>query len=185
MVLLVVGKTCSGKDTVAHFIENNYNFKRIITYTTRPMRPDDVQGVSHHFVSKDEMSGYSKADMFSPTKIAGHDYFMLREQFSKEDAVCIVDPKGVHDFARLGVEHYAIYVESPESLILERAKERGTDSEVVQTRLDAERDTFDSFRDSCAYEYRINNLSTVDELKAKTALCMAYFGYQLLEPKAE
>lgn len=181
MVILIVGKTCSGKDTVARYIEKHYGFNRIITYTTRPMRPDDVQGVSHHFVSKEEMSAYNKADIFSPTKIDGYSYFMLRDQFTNGDSVCIVDPKGVRDFMKLGVEHHVVYVDCPENMILERADARGTDCRVVSSRLDSERERFDSYRDSMDYTYKINNISSIDELEAKVALCMGYFGYQLHE----
>lgn len=181
MVILVVGKTCSGKDTVARYIEEHYGFNRIITYTTRPMRPDDVQGVSHNFVSHEEMLQYDKKDIFSPTKIDGYSYFMLRDQFTNGDSVCIVDPKGVRDFTKLGVEHHVVYVECPEDKILERAEARGTDCRVVNSRLASERERFDNYRDSYDYTYRINNISTIDELKAKVAVCMGYFGYQLEE----
>ena len=184
MVILIVGKTCSGKDTVAHHIAERYGFHRIVTYTTRPMRADDVQGVSHHFITVEERKQYSDEELFSPTEIAGYEYFMLKSQFLSGDVVCIVDPKGVEDVKALGVEYGVIYVEAPEAMILCRAEERGTNINVVMERLNAERNRFDSYRDSATYNYRINNIQTVRALKIKVDSCMACFGYSPYEKEA-
>lgn len=177
MVILILGKTCSGKDTVAHYIADRYGFKRIVTYTTRPMRVDDIQGVSHHFISQEERSSYKEEDIFSPTAIDGYDYFMLKSQFS-DDVVCIVDPKGVSDVRDLGVEFRAIYVDCPEKLILSRAKSRGTDVGVVKSRLDSERSVFEAFRDSGDYDYLLNNINSVINLQARVDVCMVMMGYK-------
>lgn len=178
MVILIVGKTCSGKDTVARRIEEVYDFHRIITYTTRPMRPDDIQGVSHHFLTQEERSRYKDEDLFSPTEIAGYEYFMTKSQFAEGDAVCIVDPKGVEDFKALGVQCFTIYVDCPEDLILARAKSRHTDIGVVSSRLKAERERFEEFRESGNYTFRIHNTETANMLKAKTDICMVRLALQ-------
>lgn len=164
MVFLIVGKTCSGKDTVAHYLEEKYGFKRVVTYTTRPMRPDDVQDVSHHFVSCVDLSKYD--DVFSPTEIDSYWYFMRRSQFEGADCVVIVDPQGVKDFREAGIPCKAIYVDCPEDLILKRAAERETDYGVVSSRLNAERARFDEFRRAEMYDWLVSNESTVDVLKA-------------------
>ena len=54
MIRVYFGKSASGKDT---FLEKNVRlgFKRIVSYTTRPIRKNEVQGVSYNFVTKDEL----------------------------------------------------------------------------------------------------------------------------------
>lgn len=172
MVILIVGKTCSGKDTVARRIEEMYGFHRIISYTTRPMRPDDVEGVSHYFLTKEEREKFDDDDIFSPTFIDGWEYFILKSQLCDGNCVYIVDPKGVEDVQALGVESYAVYIDCPEELILSRAAERNTDPGVVKSRLDSERERFDSFRDFGSHIGFINNNESVDCLKSATDTCM-------------
>lgn len=163
MVVLVVGKTCSGKDTVAHYLEEAYHLNRVVTYTNRTMRQDDTQGVSHIFIEGSETPDYD--DMFSKTEIAGFWYFMRKSQLSDGNFVAVVDPKGVEDFRDIGIPCEVVYVDCPEELILQRAVGRGTDPGVVITRLDSERERFDEFKQSGEYDYLILNVGTVDELK--------------------
>ena len=51
MIIVLVGKTASGKTTVANELCKHHGYKRIVTYTTRPMRKNEVQDVDYHFIS--------------------------------------------------------------------------------------------------------------------------------------
>ncbi len=50
MIRVYYGKSASGKDTMAKKCVE-YGYKPIISYTTRPMRPGEVDGKDYHFVS--------------------------------------------------------------------------------------------------------------------------------------
>ena len=54
-IIFVVGKTSSGKDTVAKYIKERYNIPIICSYTTRGMRDYEEDGVQHYFISKERM----------------------------------------------------------------------------------------------------------------------------------
>ena len=43
----VCGKMCSGKDTVVKRLINK-GFKKVVTYTTRPKRRGETDGVDYH-----------------------------------------------------------------------------------------------------------------------------------------
>lgn len=172
MLLLVVGKTCSGKDTVAHYLEDKYGLKRIVTYTTRQMRSDDEQGVSHHFISQRQADGFDPDDVFSPTTIDGHLYFTSKAELTDMDSVYICDPKGVVDVAEAGIQAHTLYVDCPEPIIFERAVARGTDPAVVMSRLESERERFERFYESNGYTFYINNSKSVDVLKGCVDTCM-------------
>ena len=64
-IFFVLGKSCSGKDTIFQFLKENreLNLKTVVGYTTRPMRQGETEGVEYHFVSKErlqEMKDMSK-----------------------------------------------------------------------------------------------------------------------------
>jgi len=43
----LIGKTSSGKDTVARYIKDAYGINQVVSYTTRPKRPCETNGVEH------------------------------------------------------------------------------------------------------------------------------------------
>ena len=51
-MVIILGKTCSGKDIIVNKLINQYDFKKVITSTTRPMRKGEKQDITYHFISK-------------------------------------------------------------------------------------------------------------------------------------
>ena len=51
-MLILVGHSASGKTEIANQLKRDYNMKKIITYTTRPKRINEVDGVDYHFVDE-------------------------------------------------------------------------------------------------------------------------------------
>lgn len=51
-IFYIMGKSASGKDSIyQHLLENcELNLKRIILYTTRPIRKGEIEGREYHFV---------------------------------------------------------------------------------------------------------------------------------------
>ena len=54
MLLILLGKTCSGKTTIAKELEMKHGFHRIPTTTCRPMRKGEIQDIDYHFISEEE-----------------------------------------------------------------------------------------------------------------------------------
>lgn len=64
MIVVLLGKTSSGKDTVCNqLIQKGY--KKLVTYTTRPMRPGEVEDETYHFISKEEFETLISKDFFA------------------------------------------------------------------------------------------------------------------------
>jgi guanylate kinase len=56
-IFFVLGKSCSGKDTIFRHLKNNkeINLKTVVGYTTRPMRQEEKNGVEYFFVTEDKL----------------------------------------------------------------------------------------------------------------------------------
>ena len=54
-IIGLIGKTSSGKDTIARYLYKRYCIEPIISYTTRPMRESEVDGREHWFVDDKKM----------------------------------------------------------------------------------------------------------------------------------
>ena len=52
-IIALMGKAGSGKDTLLHKLmeQDPLRFNEIISYTTRPLRDGEIDGVNYHFVS--------------------------------------------------------------------------------------------------------------------------------------
>ena len=64
MLLIICGKMCSGKDTIVKRLINK-GFKKVVTYTTRPKKRGEVDGVDYHYISKEDFekkSNYFKSN---------------------------------------------------------------------------------------------------------------------------
>lgn len=63
-IFVIMGKTSSGKDTISeHLLEHwipkktgQEKLKTVVTYTTRPMRPNETEGVQYFFVTQERLS---------------------------------------------------------------------------------------------------------------------------------
>ena len=61
-IFCLIGKTSSGKDTIARHLLNEFDFKTITLFTTRPIREGEVNGREYYFINEDELSELEQAD---------------------------------------------------------------------------------------------------------------------------
>lgn len=63
-IFCLMGKSSSGKDTIFKEINNDkdLDLKPIISYTTRPKRINETNGVEYFFINKDELNEFEKQD---------------------------------------------------------------------------------------------------------------------------
>lgn len=65
MIIVLVGKSASGKDVIEEALANRiyhvrindklYRYKRLVSHTSRPKRPNEQEGVNYYFVSKNHI----------------------------------------------------------------------------------------------------------------------------------
>lgn len=150
MLIVIMGKTCSGKDTVAKELIIR-GWERIVTYTTRSKRRHEKDGVSYHFISNSEFDEKAKAGFFLETK----EYTMadgksVRYGSPKREILnnvgnkfIIMTPRGYKEFlSQTKRDHVAIYLYSNDRTITERLKKRGDSKEEARRRLLADRSDF-------------------------------------------
>lgn len=69
-IFVLMGKTSSGKDTIYERLLNHPGLKQavggglktVVTYTTRPMRPGEMNGVQYFFSTEEELFEFRKQD---------------------------------------------------------------------------------------------------------------------------
>ncbi len=113
LLFVLVGPSGVGKNTIIRkLLTNNPYMDRIRTYTTRPPRPDEIQGEQYHFVSYDEFRKLAVAGKLleADAAIEGHDvygqgklYSMPKDLFADIDAKkhLVIAEVDVHGMRRL------------------------------------------------------------------------------------
>lgn len=169
MLLLIVGKTSSGKDTIAKYIKAEYGFEIVVSYTTRDIRKCEVNGREHWFVSEEEMNELEKRDdLLAWTKSKqGIRYCATEGALKGKDIIYIINPNGVEWLKanRPDLEYKALYVDLDDKEILRRATMRGDSLMKLTERLKHEQVEFNNFRDNKKYDYYINTKGSIDETR--------------------
>lgn len=92
-LILLVGKSGSGKTTIAEILEKDYHLKSLRSYTTRLPRYEMEDG--HTFIDRDTY--FKLIDKIATTHFDGNFYCATKEQCDNSD-VYVVDPDGVDTF---------------------------------------------------------------------------------------
>lgn len=96
VIVCVVGPSGSGKTTMARFIEQTLGIPMLVSYTTRPKRAGEIDGIDHRFVTEDEMP--PREDMLAYTNFGGYHYWMPFSEIPYEGVgICtyVIDEKGL------------------------------------------------------------------------------------------
>ena len=185
MILAVIGKTNSGKDTVAKYMNDVYGIPSIVSYTTRTMRDYEEDGVQHWFIDEARMKEICDAgDLIAYTRNeqTGIEYCATARNLPAEDMVYIINPDGIRWFREngAGIKMVEIYVDLSEEEIINRGVGRNDNLIILTTRLASEREEFDRYKESGGYNYLIDNSSDLKHLYSEVDRIMFREGFKKL-----
>ena len=142
-MILIVGKSASGKDTIQkELIKLGYN--AVVSYTTRPPRNGEVDGVAYHFITKEEFLEKEQNHFFAETtsyNVATGEtwYYGSAIEDLSNDKVMIVNPDGLRQIKKLkSLNPISFYLTADEETIWNRLRQRGDDAAEARRRLNAD-----------------------------------------------
>lgn len=160
VLLCVMGRTASGKDSLVNKLCERTGLTAITSYTTRPRRTNE--GDTHIFTTK-EVYEQIKADgnVAAYTEIAGNLYWTTIDQLYEND-VYIIDPRGVKTLQTLNLPNLrlvTVYINTPDEIRENRAlNKRGDDKVKFRTRDFAERQQFRDMLKNTDFMYSVSNI---------------------------
>lgn len=152
--IILVGGTASGKSHLKdRFVEKGYKFG--ISHTTRKPRPGEVNGQDYYFISEEQFDTLIEQDKFyEHIEYSGYKYGRTNDVFYSAD-VFVMEPQGVEKIKPEDRENsFIIFVDVDERTRITRLKQRGSDVETIQKRIEKDRKIFSNFFD---YDLIINN----------------------------
>ena len=187
-LLILLSPSGCGKDYVLNKLVSDYNFKPLISHTSRPKRPSEINHVSYHFVStneflsmisNDELIEYRTYNTLVDSVPDIWYYGLSKNTIDKlnpsTNYVTIFDVQGAKDF----IEYYGrdncfvCMLNCDDKIREERAKLRGgfSQSEWLRRR-DDDLLVFSDDNTKDLIDHYITNNGTLDELDDKVKILL-------------
>lgn len=167
-IILIVGESGVGKDTVADILLDEYGIPQVISNTTRKIRDGEQDGVEHWFLNQEDIPE-NPNNIFAHTVYGGYDYWVdsndIHIMFYENDIISyIVDEAGVKflqnkinkDKQFEYLETIPIYISSDKNIRADRG--------VVSSRMNRDESRI---KHNVKYAHYIENNGTINELKDK------------------
>ena len=152
-LITITGPSGAGKDTVARMLSEMSSYQVLCSYTTRPKREGEIDGVEHHFV---EQCNVPRDKMLAYTQYGGYEYWVSLDQVT-DKSIYVIDEAGLKDLCERfpDIELFKICVSARESTRLYR----GVSSERI------DRDKQRELMPLSFYDAVIFNNGTLSELR--------------------
>lgn len=115
IIIALVGNSGSGKTSLSLHLQKRFGIPAIVSYTTRPMRENEVDGIDHHFV-KDTSS--MPASPLAHTVFAGNHYWTSHSQITDPVVTYVIDEAGLVELKEKWSDKYvvlAFYISRPDN----------------------------------------------------------------------
>ena len=173
-VIILLGKSASGKDYVLNYLKEKYGFNPIVSHTTRPIRINEVEGKDYYFTKSKEFSKMLSQNKFIESRkytTCFNDkkdiwyYGIAKEEFdNKTRKICVVDTTGQTEIIKYCGEDnvISIYIDAKDEVREKRAKLRGSFSQSEWDR--RLKDDNKKFKNA-KYNYLVENNGSVRKLE--------------------
>ena len=148
-MIILIGESGSGKDTVQQQLVENFGFRKIVTYTTRPPRAGEVDGVNYNFITEEQYEEMKTNGQFGETaEYRGWKYASSWKDYD-DNVVIILTPSGFRKVTKLNTSTpiMSVYVNVPRRERLIRILNRGDDIEEAYRRSLSDVGMFDGIED--------------------------------------
>ena len=160
-IFIISGPSGSGQDSIIRELKKRLDFDKIITTTTRSIRPEDIDGVSYYFISKEEFKDkISKNEFFEYALEDNGNYYggtyaeLNRIKKSQKPVIWKIDYKGVLNAKKILPEAKSIFIYIPVGLISSRLRKRGESEEMIKSRIEYAKGWYENEN---IFDYKIEN----------------------------
>ena len=153
MIYCIMGMTGVGKTTIARKVSKRLNIPLIISYTSRPMRPGEVQDVDYHYVDNKHFDDNSD-DFIEMREYIVYDGSIWKYGYKKSDFRCqtsdylvVIETDGFEAFKEYfgNDKIQPILINSHIDQIYVRLKNRRDDPKEIDRRIADDKRKFDDF----------------------------------------
>lgn len=151
-MIVLVGESASGKSSIERYLVDNYGYSKVVSYTTRQPRPNEVDGVDYHFVSVDEFLKLKEQGFFAETATYNMWHYGTAKEDCTDDKIAVLTPHGLRQISKvIGINVLSFYIDVPRRDRLIKILQRGDDIEEAYRRSLSDVGQFDGIEDEVDY----------------------------------
>ena len=159
-MIVLIGHSASGKSTIENKMVD-MGYKKVISYTTRPPRKGEVNGIDYHFVTEVDFKSMKINNKLAESVVYRGWFYGTLKKDCLDDRVIIVEPSGLRQLKQIKeLNVTSFFIKTPERERLIRMAKRGDEIMEIFRRLISDNGTFNNIEDEV--DYVINN-KNIDE----------------------
>lgn len=166
IMIVLVGESASGKSSIEKYLVDNYGYSKVISYTTRSPRPNEVDGIDYHFVSVEQFLALKEQGFFAETAIYNNWHYGTAKEDCTDDKIAVLTPHGLRQISKVdGITAISFYISVSRRDRLIKILQRGDDIEEAYRRSLSDVGQFDGIEDEV--DYVINNdgyIKSIEEM---------------------
>jgi len=167
-MIVLTGRSCSGKDSISKELIN-MGLKRIITYPSRPMRNNEIDGVTYHYISisdflKKYIDGFFLEANYYTTEDGIWFYGSPIEEIRNADknTFCILTPSGIQMLKENKIKNTSFLIHVSDEEIMKRQIGRGDDKREAERRFNEDKRDFYNVENLVHYIVNNENKDPID-----------------------
>lgn len=152
-IIILVGESASGKSSIEKALVENHGFQKVISYTTRPPRPTEIDGIDYHFITDEQFKKLEVENFFAEIgKYRDWYYGSSILDCMKDGMVAVLTPHGLRQMKKIdGLDIVSFYINVPRRDRMIKILERGDDIEECYRRSLSDVGMFDGIEDEIDY----------------------------------
>lgn len=163
LLIVISAPSGAGKGTIINkMLEKNNNLWLSVSETSRPMRANDIDGITYHFCTKEEFEEKIKDDYFLEYALYANNYYgtpkkYIQEHLSKgQDVILEIEIQGAMQIKKLIPEALFIFIMPPS---LNELKKRliGRNTDTKEKILERFKIAYQEINDVTKYNYVVVN----------------------------
>lgn len=163
LLIVISAPSGAGKGTIINkMLEKNNNLWLSVSETSRPMRANDIDGITYHFCTKEEFEEKIKDDYFLEYALYANNYYgtpkkYIQEHLSKgQDVILEIEIQGAMQIKKLIPEALFIFIMPPS---LNELKKRliGRNTDTKEKILERFKIAYQEMNDVTKYNYVVVN----------------------------
>lgn len=147
-MIVLVGESASGKSSIEKYFVDNYGYNKIVSYTTRQPRENEVDGVDYHFISVEQFKSLKEQSFFAETAVYNEWYYGVAKEDCTDDKVAVLTPHGLRQVLKIkDINVISFYINVPRRDRLIKILQRGDSIEESYRRNVSDVGQFDGIED--------------------------------------
>jgi guanylate kinase len=159
MVFVFTGPHGAGRKTVAEMSGSTLGMKQVISYTTRPQRPTEVDGQDYHFITVEDFAQAENQGKFlEVSTINEHRYGIKSEDIERMfqasgSIYLILNRSGAETLKKLYGNHaIRIFIYADKDTLENRLRESGDSEDIIANYLSHYEEEM-AYRDECEHVF--------------------------------